>query len=194
MRVLLAGLVLLSLPACLPGAEFSCLDHGDCPGGRCEQNGYCSAPDPSCESGQRFSDNAADEVAGTCVPCPAGSAVDSADNRCYVAIDDEASWQGAQRGCIARLGPDWHLADIADAGENQLVLLAADSEDYWIGGSDSQQEGVWQWSDGNPIEFFNWAPGAPDNSGEDCLELDGATGLWDDAECDDSKEYLCERP
>lgn len=35
--------------------------------GQCEPEGFCSYPDDDCESGSRFSDNAADGLAGRCV-------------------------------------------------------------------------------------------------------------------------------
>lgn len=41
--------------------------------GTCEANGYCSFPDPECESGQRYGEDADAAVAGTCVGVPVSS-------------------------------------------------------------------------------------------------------------------------
>jgi hypothetical protein len=35
---------------------FNCENDGQCPGGACESEGFCSFPDPDCPSGRRFSD------------------------------------------------------------------------------------------------------------------------------------------
>ncbi|HEY5944064.1 MAG TPA: hypothetical protein VIV40_01170 [Kofleriaceae bacterium] len=49
----------------------TCNDDQDCnlfnAQGRCESTGYCSFPDQTCTSGQRYSPGASDELAGTCV-------------------------------------------------------------------------------------------------------------------------------
>ena len=45
------------------------------------------------------------------------------------------------------------------------------SSGAWIGGSDIEEEGVWKWADSTPWEDKFWAPGEPNNAGnnEDCL-------------------------
>lgn len=62
------GLVGLSL-SCLPAGQFRCVDSADCSGrsgGACEESGFCSYPDPDCESERRYSEFAG-EHAGQCV-------------------------------------------------------------------------------------------------------------------------------
>lgn len=34
----------------------------------------------------------------------------------------------------------------------------------WIGLSDEDQDGMWQWVDGKPLTFANWTPGQPDKN------------------------------
>ena len=61
------------LAACSTGA-FACTDDSECEpgiGGRCEPSGFCSFPDPECDSGYRYGDHAANGLAQQCVdPVP----------------------------------------------------------------------------------------------------------------------------
>lgn len=51
---------------------FFCDTQEDCTsedgGGACESTGYCSFPDPECDTGRRYGDLAPSGLAGTCVP------------------------------------------------------------------------------------------------------------------------------
>lgn len=48
-------------------AVFECTEDDACPGGACQDNGYCSFPDPVCASGQRYGAHAPSAFAGDCV-------------------------------------------------------------------------------------------------------------------------------
>ncbi len=51
---------------------FFCDTPEDCAseggGGACESTGYCSFPDPQCDTGRRYGDLAPSGLAGTCFP------------------------------------------------------------------------------------------------------------------------------
>ena len=75
--------ILGALLAALVGAEvactaptFVCGGHEDCRHGsvfgRCEATSFCSFPDTSCPSGQRYGELSADDLANRCVPGAAG--------------------------------------------------------------------------------------------------------------------------
>ncbi len=51
-----------------------------------------------------------------------------------------------------------------------------------IGINDVAAEGTFVWSDGSPVNFVNWFPGEPNNSGgnEDAAVLDSGAGRWND--------------
>ena len=55
-----------------PQETFFCDTPEDCAseggGGACESTGYCSFPDPECDTGRRYGDLAPSGLAGTCVP------------------------------------------------------------------------------------------------------------------------------
>ncbi len=194
MRALLAVLIIVPQVSCLPSAEFECLSNIQCPGGLCEDNGFCSDFDDSCEFGRRFSEHASSDLARECVGCPMEGLL-TEDSRCYVAIGEDSTWEQARQGCIA-FGSGFELARIDDDDENDLLEDATDGDDYWIGGNDIEQEGDFRWSNGDPIEFFNFGPGQPSDPGifgEDCILFDGGDGEWDDRDCDDDHDYLCER-
>lgn len=72
----------------------------------------------------------------------------------------------------------------------------------WIGLSDKQHEGTFQWEvDNSTVNFTNWEPGQPNNWGnyQHCVSLAvGATtdsfGLWNDESCNTPFFYICEKP
>jgi hypothetical protein len=74
-------------PSCHAATLFACARPGDCIdgpiGGACELDGYCSFPDPGCETGRRYGEHAPDDIAGACVP--------GADEPPAEASDDESS-------------------------------------------------------------------------------------------------------
>lgn len=57
---------------CTGAAVFQCAESSQCSidgrAGTCEPSGYCSFPDETCPSGQRYGDHAAAGLAETCVP------------------------------------------------------------------------------------------------------------------------------
>ena len=67
---------------------------------------------------------------------------------------------------------------------------------YWVGGSDRAEEGVWRWeSTKTPISSTvkDWNPGEPSNDGGDgdCLLINYG-GYWNDGPCHAVARYVCE--
>jgi hypothetical protein len=87
-----------------------------------------------------------------------------------------------------------HLAAINDAAENAWILetfgnYGGESRTLMIGFTDESQEGQWRWSNGEPVNYVNWAPGEPNNGQgifayENVAIMYGAgdprAGLWND--------------
>ncbi|MCP3874997.1 MAG: hypothetical protein GY699_17820 [Desulfobacteraceae bacterium] len=96
----------------------------------------------------------------------------------YHLLDTDGTkwWHEAEAEAVSLGG---HLVTIDDAGENQWVfntfgpqaiayanannLPDRNNISLWIGLTDHLVEGSYQWSSGDPIGYFNWASGQPQN-------------------------------
>ncbi|GAB6032987.1 Fc fragment of IgE, low affinity II, receptor for (CD23) [Chamberlinius hualienensis] len=74
------------------------------------------------------------------------------------------------------------------------------STDWWLGATDSAEEGTWRWAhDNSKLSFTSWGEGQPDDAhiGEDCMHyFNGDIGKWYDMHCDSTKYhivYICEQ-
>jgi hypothetical protein len=74
-----------------------------------------------------------------------------------------------------------YLTTISSAAENAFVAAAA-GEPVWTGLSDKNTEGIFQWSNGEPVTYTNWCGAQPNNAGnQDYVAMNiGAGGCWDD--------------
>jgi hypothetical protein len=83
----------------------------------------------------------------------------------------------------AHLGLHGHLVSITSAEENAFVLALAGGGTFrpWIGLTDEEVEGAFQWVTGETFEFANWDQGEPNNAGtgEDFVEM-FASAEWND--------------
>lgn len=74
-----------------------------------------------------------------------------------------------------------HLVTIRSAAEQAWIWQTFGTTGLWIGYTDQVQEGVWQWTSGEPTTYTNWQPGEPNNaSNEDFANLSG--NGWNDVE------------
>ena len=62
------------------------------------------------------------------------------------------SWDEAEAQAVAMGG---HLVTVNDAAEDAFLNSWA-GEGYWIGLTDRNGEGNWQWSSGEPVTYTNW--------------------------------------
>ena len=108
---------------------------------------------------------------------------DPATGHRYWPYDDvfPLSWGNASTACGM---DDAYLAVIDTMAENDLVRGLVAFGDIWIGLSDLAVEGTFEWVNGAPLVFQNWAAGEP-NAGtdmHDCVEM-YAGGRWNDTTC-----------
>ncbi|MGY8925336.1 MAG: BspA family leucine-rich repeat surface protein [Flavobacteriales bacterium] len=116
--------------------------------------------------------------------------IGSFEDSSYYYSENELIWSEAQAYAEQYGG---NLISINSQGENDFITSKINS-DVWIGLTDSIEEGVWGWSDGNEYDFSNWRSGEPNNSGngstcrphgEDYVLLT-TSGEWNDG-----LEYYC---
>ena len=78
-----------------------------------------------------------------------------------------------------------------------LEIRFSDSDgEVWVGGSDSDVEGIWRWSaDDSVLDFTVWYTNQPDNNGGngDCMAIiTNWDNNWDDMECLLKREFFCQ--
>ncbi|MBQ9063326.1 MAG: zinc-ribbon domain-containing protein [Eubacterium sp.] len=105
----------------------------------------------------------------------------------YQLITEGMDWQEAEDYCEAAGG---RLASIssqeeADAVSTILQPELTESDDglggFWIGAyKEIIAEAEWEWVNGSPLTYSNWAGGNPDNSGTVVKAVADAGHPWDD--------------
>ena len=113
-----------------------------------------------------------------------------ATNNWYQRIDTVMTWTDAQTYAIAHGG--W-LVTLLSAEEDNWVFdtFMLQGDNYWLGGSDADVEGVWQWENGDGIFwdegnggatllYSDFRTGEPNNTGDYLQYWPVNTGDWDD--------------
>ena len=96
-------------------------------------------------------------------------------------VEGRYDWEEARLDAEARGG---HLATITQWEEQEAIYTLTQGSIYWLGATDREQEGVWEWVTGEPFEFTYWNTGEPNNwfdehTHEDYLHI-LANGKWND--------------
>uniref|UniRef100_A0A096MDZ4 C-type lectin domain-containing protein n=1 Tax=Poecilia formosa TaxID=48698 RepID=A0A096MDZ4_POEFO len=129
----------------------------------------------------------------------------------YYFSTTKSSWTDSRRSC-ADLGSDLVKIDSREEQmflDNRLRGLMEDSEDmFWIGLTDSVEEGRWFWVDGSALnQSLNFWVDTPDDwkgpdqqhpEGEDCAtmgrkEVPPDLNCWADIFCFSSQRSICEK-
>jgi hypothetical protein len=121
----------------------------------------------------------------------ADGVLDEVGTTCYLAAVQPASWQAARAICEEWAGA---LVKVESPTEDLFIgELVTDSA--WIGGSDTEIDNVFVWTDGSAIEFGNWGFQQPDRfPGPDCVEKRQTPGkLWFDQPCFNERSFICEK-
>jgi C-type mannose receptor len=214
MRALLV--IVLACVGCIRAATFQCAESDQCVRdgvqGKCETVGYCSFPDPGCASGERFGDfsvpyanqcvgdsdagMSADAVDDARSPdalgCPSGySTLPGVPTRQYRKLLTTAPWTNHRTACEAE-GGNIYLAIPDDMTELSAIVTFAGA-DSWIGIDDIAVEGTFQTVRGTTPTFLPWAPGEPDNAGnQDCVEVLAASSKFATLNCSAPRIAVCE--
>uniref|UniRef100_A0A8B9QFN5 C-type lectin domain-containing protein n=1 Tax=Apteryx owenii TaxID=8824 RepID=A0A8B9QFN5_APTOW len=128
-------------------------------------------------------------------PCGPGSREwEYFDRKCYYFSLRRMSWHKAKAQC-----EEMHsqLAIIDSHAKQNFVMFRTRNERFWIGLTDENLEGEWEWIDGTDYKttFTFWKEGEPNNSGsnENCAHL-WNFGQWNDVYCTYECYYICEKP
>ena len=90
------------------------------------------------------------------------------------------------------------LASITSQQENDFLFLRTPNSaiNCWIGLTDVNNNGVFQWIDGEQFNYNNWVGGVPNNdSTADCTQVKiNEDSEWENLDCNNIvKCYICER-
>lgn len=103
-----------------------------------------------------------------------------------------STWNFAQQVCESNGG---YLACISSSEENYLLSSFLTTQSAYIGLSDQNSEGNFQWVSGEPLNYTNWYPGQPNDyqTGQDHVEM-LHTGQWNDQYPYKKLEFIMEIP
>ncbi|XP_067107531.1 macrophage mannose receptor 1 [Osmerus mordax] len=104
------------------------------------------------------------------------------------------TWHQARVSCQQQ-GAD--LLSIVELHEQTYIsgLTHIFSTALWIGLNSLDFESGWQWSNGNPFRYLNWAPGHPSTEpGLNCGALHaGKASKWESLSCSKKLGYICRK-
>ncbi|MEM9916926.1 MAG: lectin-like protein [Bacteroidota bacterium] len=115
----------------------------------------------------------------------------------YYCSDFKADWHHAKQFCIDNGG---HLATINDQEENDFLAYQVAAPSAYIGLHDENQEGNWEWLNGDNVGYTNWIPGQPNNynGAQHYVEMFGRStsysGKWNDQYSYEKREFIMELP
>ena len=109
-------------------------------------------------------------------------------------ISGSFTWDEAKSDAEARGG---HLATFTSQEEWDEMLMqigtTIDEDNWWLGATDEETEGLWKWVTGELWEFTCWYPGEPNNyNDEDYLVTWVSNSEWNDADVDATNGYILE--
>jgi hypothetical protein len=137
------------LPCCIAPAPFACERDPECATddgvGRCEPTGFCSFPDPDCDTGRRYGIGAATDLANQCVlDAPDGADGSPGPSTADAALDPIGPARGdaalADAAAAADAGPPPPAADIIDYAPSNIpaALLTAGAAALHLKASDGE--------------------------------------------------------
>lgn len=126
------------------------------------------------------------------VGSPSGSAYEAYDyvpsttivdnGHVYSLYEYNMTWYDAKVFCEQRSG---HLMTVTSSTEQnalQKLMNMGGTNKVWIGATDIEKEGAWEWITGENFSFTNWNDGEPNNSSscEHYAHAIKSSGLWND--------------
>lgn len=104
------------------------------------------------------------------------------------------TWSQARKSCQQQ-GAE--LLSIVELHEQSYIsgLTNTLGTSLWIGLNSLDFDSGWQWSNGNPFRYLNWAPGHPSSEpGSICATLNPAKAAkWESFSCNKKHGYICRK-
>jgi len=95
----------------------------------------------------------------------------------YRLVGPDLTWTEAEAEAVALGG---HLVAINSAAEQQwLVDTFTIDKPHWIGLTDAGDNGVFVWTNGDPVTYTNWMPNEPNPGDQNAVMFGNASGDWD---------------
>lgn len=120
-----------------------------------------------------------------------------ANGHFYEFVSSPVQWSTAlaDAATYSHLGLQGYLVTITSAEEQAFITSNITGAISWMSASDAASEGTYVWQAGpeagSVLSYFNWAPGEPNNSGnEDVVHFNWASGgRWNDIPDSPSRLY-----
>ncbi|NXJ75615.1 MRC1 protein, partial [Trogon melanurus] len=113
---------------------------------------------------------------------------------CYLVGHTSVTFSEAKKTCERSRG---YLTSVGDRYERTYLtsLVGLSSEKYfWIGLSDTEEQGMFKWVTGEGVLYTNWNAAMPGNkAGCVALRTGNAAGLWDVQNCEVKAKFLCKK-
>ncbi|XP_060558401.1 macrophage mannose receptor 1-like [Ruditapes philippinarum] len=110
---------------------------------------------------------------------------------CYKVSTVSKTWNDAQADCKADGG---NLASVTSVQESAFIHILVNGKfQYWVGLSDTQIRGLYQWVDNWPVFYSNWGwkePSYGRTNSTGCV-LVNMRGKWNDTACTRKVHYVC---
>lgn len=120
----------------------------------------------------------------------------SFSDKCYYFSSESLNFNETKERCSNKSST---MLIINDEDEQLWIKRQISGKGYfWLGLTDSAEEGIWRWVDGSLPNYTKWKPGQPDNwshgheAGEDCAGLIHEAS-WNDFFCTERIGFICER-
>lgn len=105
----------------------------------------------------------------------------------YYLAPGALSWPDARTAAgVVFGGATGHLATVSNPSENAFILslIPTNTQAVWLGGTDEEHEGVWQWLTGEPPSYTNWGVGEPSSGAAEnylaMVRISAVPGQWND--------------
>ena len=113
----------------------------------------------------------------------------------YYLSDYADTWTNANDMLQSWGIPEIHLVTVGSQEENDFLVDVYNEDEFWIGFTDQDEEGNWQWVTGEEVVYTNWFDGEPNNS--EGIQHYGISnfaeaGFWDDSENDIWRRFIVE--